>query len=348
MPASLGRRPTPLSIDPGKFRIMTLQIGRKKIKSYLSDASAAILHSSECSSRLLQQSAKDIDDALLEYVKALLNEWQIKDKRFFAIAIGAPGLIRTPDLDLPAGQDKRDRRPYFWDTLHDRLVPHLHCPVFVENDANLMVLGEQWFGAGKGSTNFIFYDIGEGIGAAPIIDDMLYRGHNTMVAEIGHITVDMHGEKCSCGNYGCLELYASFSRLRQKFLDLRKDRKPRSYESDITDLFKRFAAGDAECRRLVHDHAKIVAIGAVSLANMFSPEKIIVGAHDCDAIALAPYVEQMRQDVARHAYITYNARIAIEPSSLGPDIMSCGGVALVMSELLGNAEWLAGTWDWHS
>lgn len=318
----LGRRPTPLSVEPAKFRIMTLQIGRRRLKSYLSDATGAIVRKDESSSRMLHGGPEGVSASLLRHVQDKLDEWTIRDSRFFAIAIASPGLIRPRDFADGPKRGKRYRQPYLWDSLHEYLAPRLKCPVFVENDANMMALGEQWFGLGKNCAHFVFYNIGEGIGAAPVIDDMLYRGHNTLVAEVGHVTVDMNGDACSCGNRGCLELYAGFARLREGFLALDKTRKPRSYEADLAELFRRVSAGDAKCRDLVRDHARLVSVGAVSLANMFSPEKIIVGGYDCDAVDLDLYVETMRRDVAERAFTAIRDGIEVERSVLGPHIMS--------------------------
>ncbi len=342
----LGRRPTPLTVAHGKFRVMTIHIGRRRLRTYLTDASANILQKDECSLRMLQGSAKGMNASLLEYTRERIAQWGVHDKRFFAIAIASPGLIRTRDFNLGSERDRRYRQPYLWDSLHEFLSPRLGCPVFVENDANLMAFGEQWFGLGKNCPHFVFFSIGEGIGAAPVIDDMLYRGHNTLVAEVGHVTVDMAGEACSCGNRGCLELYASFARLREKFLAAAPDRKPRSYEADLTELFRRYDRGDAAGVKLVREHAKLVSLGAIGLANMFSPEKIIVGVNDCDNVNLDPFVQQMREDVATRAFTAIRDGIEVEASALDADSMRHGGVALVMTELLGDNDWLAGKWEW--
>lgn len=346
--AGLGRRPIPLAVDPAKFRIMTLHIGRRRLKSYLSDATAAVLKKSECSSRMLLGSATGMSAALLERVRELIDGWGIRDRRFFAIAIASPGLIRTGDFARTPARDRRYRQPYLWESLHEHLAPRLGCPVFVENDANMMALGEQWFGRGRDCSHFVLYNIGEGIGAAPVIDDMLYRGHNTLVAEVGHVTVDKDGEPCSCGNRGCLELYAGFSRLREKFLAASGDWRPRSYEADLAELFRRRGRGDPVCADLVREHARLVSLGAIGLANMFSPEKIVVGVNDCDAVDLEPFVERMRDDVANRAFTAIRDGIGVEASALGANAMCFGGTALVMSELLADTGWLSGKWQWKA
>lgn len=93
----------------------------------------------------------------------------------------------------------------------------IHLPIGVDNDANLMGLGETAYGAAKGCREVVFLTIGTGIGGAVIIDGELYRGYKNKGTELGHIVLFGDGEPCSCGSFGCLEQYASTSALVRRF-----------------------------------------------------------------------------------------------------------------------------------
>lgn len=82
-------------------------------------------------------------------------------------------------------------------------------PVFIENEANAGAYGEKVFGAAKNHNNIIYASISTGIGIGVIINNHLYRGVSGFSGEMGHMTIDFNGPKCSCGNRGCWELYAS-------------------------------------------------------------------------------------------------------------------------------------------
>jgi len=87
--------------------------------------------------------------------------------------------------------------------------------VFLENDANAVILGEARFGVARGKTSLFGYTIGTGVGGAVIIDGRLYRGERGMAGELGHVTVEPAGRPCGCGNHGCLEQYAGRIGLRE-------------------------------------------------------------------------------------------------------------------------------------
>ncbi|HQR17597.1 MAG TPA: ROK family protein, partial [Gemmatimonadales bacterium] len=93
--------------------------------------------------------------------------------------------------------------------LRDRVSDGLALPTFLDNDANCAVLGEHWRGAAQGTRQALGITIGTGIGGGLILDGRLHHGASDCAGEIGHTTIEMNGRRCACGNYGCLEAYAS-------------------------------------------------------------------------------------------------------------------------------------------
>ena len=93
--------------------------------------------------------------------------------------------------------------------LRDIFVQQFNIPVFVENDANTAGLGEYMFGAGQGSNTMVYLTISTGIGGGVIIDGKILEGASGTAGELGHMSIDWHGQRCTCGNYGCLEALAS-------------------------------------------------------------------------------------------------------------------------------------------
>lgn len=94
--------------------------------------------------------------------------------------------------------------------LRDLFEKHYSLPVVVENDANTAALGEEYlFGAGRGSKNMVYITISTGIGGGAILDGNILGGISGTAAELGHITIDRHGDRCNCGNTGYLESIAS-------------------------------------------------------------------------------------------------------------------------------------------
>ncbi len=92
-----------------------------------------------------------------------------------------------------------------------RLKPLVRWPVFLENDANLFALGEHWRGAGAGHQNLLGITLGTGVGGGLILNGRIWQSSEGTTGEVGHITVEPEGQKCHCGNRGCLETMASAS-----------------------------------------------------------------------------------------------------------------------------------------
>lgn len=148
--------------------------------------------------RVLPRIYTTIQEAL-EQAGAALDE-------IAGIGVSAPGPLdnRTGIVHAPPNLPAWDGTP-----LRDILQAQYHRPVFVENDANAAALGEFRFGAGQGSRDMVYLTVSTGIGGGIIVDGRILEGVNGTAGELGHMTIDWQGERCSCGNIGCLEALAS-------------------------------------------------------------------------------------------------------------------------------------------
>jgi predicted NBD/HSP70 family sugar kinase len=143
----------------------------------------------------------------------LLEEQSAESREVLSVGIGiagpvehAAGALRRPPI-LPG----RDRFP-----IQDAFAAEYAASVFVDNDVNVMALGEHWGGVGREVDNMLFVKIGTGISAGIIADGRLYRGARGCAGAIGHICVDPNGPVCSCGNKGCLEAMAAAPAIARK------------------------------------------------------------------------------------------------------------------------------------
>ena len=93
--------------------------------------------------------------------------------------------------------------------LAQMLEERLSVPVILDNDVNALAVAEQWFGAGRGVTDFLVISLGRGVGLGMILNGRLYRGAGGGAGEFGHTVVDADGPLCACGKHGCLEAFVS-------------------------------------------------------------------------------------------------------------------------------------------
>ncbi len=235
------------------------------------------------------------------------------------IGIGAPGplnrqtgvLLEAPNLgwkDFP---------------LRDLVSDVLGLPAAVDNDANCATYGEWWMGAGRGSTTLVGLTLGTGIGGGLVVNGEIHHGASDAAGEFGHMTIDSTGRKCNCGNYGCLEAYASGPNIAARAVE--------GIESGIEsvlvelvegDLAKITAAtvyegvvlGDPYADEVMKETAKFLGVGIANLINILNPDVIVIagGVTRAGDHLFVP----LRKEVRRRAFRSAVDACQIVPAAL--------------------------------
>ena len=155
--------------------------------------------------------------------------------------------------------------------------------VVVGNDANVAALGEMWKGGGAGYKNLIMVTLGTGVGGGIIVDGKVVAGFDGAGGEIGHITVNAHEkEQCNCGQYGCLEQYASATgvvRVAKRTLEKTSEDTALRNHADLTakDVFDEAKAGDKVALEVVDEVCGILGAALSNIACVVNPEIIVIG-----------------------------------------------------------------------
>jgi glucokinase len=205
-------------------------------------------------------------------------------------------------------------------------------PVFIENDANVATLGELLSGAGRGLSSFVLLTLGTGIGGGIVHGGKLLN----VAAEIGHMSINADGEKCACGNYGCLESYASVRAILSKAISvletgreslLRERHSGNFYKLSTGDIYRVALEGDGLARELLKNAGRHLGIGIANMINLMSPEAVILGGGLTGAWDI--YVNEAIKEAARRAFKELYERVRIIPSLLGDDAGIVGAAGLV-------------------
>lgn len=158
--------------------------------------------------------------------------------------------------------------------------------VYIENDANAAAIGEYVAGAGKDARIFVAVTLGTGVGSGIIIDGNVFSGSNNAGAELGHTCIEMNGEMCKCGNYGCWEAYASATALiRQTKYAMKRYPSSKMWELCQNQLekvtgktaFDAMRIGDEVGKMVVNTYCEYVAVGISNIINTFQPDIICIG-----------------------------------------------------------------------
>ncbi len=211
---------------------------------------------------------------------------------------------------------------------------------FARNDANLAVLGELRFGAGRGLRHLVYLTISTGVGGGIIIDGKMYEGYRGMGAELGHMTIEKDGPLCGCGNRGCLEALASGTAIARTAREGLASGKSSSLLAlaggDINKVDARVVgqaarAGDAFAREIMRDASYNIGVTIAGLLNFFDPEMVILGggvSNDLDM--MMPFI----MEAVRTRTMAHNREpVPIVRSRLGDDAGLVGAAALAFDLL---------------
>lgn len=253
---------------------------------------------------------------------------------FLGVGIGAPGPLRRADGVVVVAPNL-GWRDY---PLRDRLAERVGLPVVLDNDANCATLGEAWIGAARGARHVVGLTIGTGIGGGLIIDGKLHHGASDVAGEVGHTTVDTMGRRCRCGNYGCLEAYASGTAIADRAREALDNDTPSLMRSAVQDMsaltaehvFGAARDGDEIAREVVKDTARYLGVGVANLLNLVNPEVVVLvgGVTGAGEQLLAP----LQTEVRRRAFRPAVDAVRIVPGALGSRAGVVGAVAMFLAE----------------
>ncbi|HMK66023.1 MAG TPA: ROK family protein, partial [Thermodesulfobacteriota bacterium] len=238
-----------------------------------------------------------------------------------AIGLGAPGIINrerglvqfSPNLpewrDVPLAQAIRQKT---------------NIPVFLDNDANMVTYGEHWMGVGRDFNNFLCLTLGTGVGSGLVLNGKLWFGSQGLGPEFGHITVIPGGERCGCGNRGCLETLASANSLVKKA----QKGMARGRSTLLTQLiggrrealtaklvYQGALRNDPFCLSLLADLGKYLGLALANSIHLLGLEGVVLGGGLSRASTIfLPYLEK---EFKKRMTMAFADRVSIRISSLG-------------------------------
>lgn len=285
-------------------------------------------------SRRHKTSAQEGKDAIIARLSSEAGDLISEGKNHGAvigIGIGAPGLIEKGIVrvspNLPGWNDV---------PLQELLEKALLLPVVLENDANAVAYGEMRAGAGKGLNSLVCITLGTGVGGGLILDGKIWRGAFGMAGEVGHMVVEPTGIKCSCGNTGCLEAYASATGIvRMAKEAVRRGEATGSSWADMdnltTELLQGFAEqGDCAAIRIFEEAGRYLGIGMTSLLHLLNPEAVIIGGGVARSWNL--FSPSMRKEITGRCFKEIVDRTKILPASLGDNAGMLGAARLAFEK----------------
>lgn len=325
-------------------RIIGIDLGATNVKMALVDERGNIYCKKVFSTKSYRTKNQLIDRLISDINKLIThNPSLITHNLLKGIGIGAPGLIDSDRgmvhcfVNIPNWQDVR-----LCKIIKDRTDV---AQVFIDNDVNVMALGELYFGAGCGAKNILCITLGSGVGGGLIIDGHIYRGASLSAGEIGHTTINEDGPKCKCGNKGCTETYVGNSYIVEEAI--RKVKRPAiagTPKSKVESLVKgdlnkitpeiickAAELGDKLALGIWQSVAEHLGTALANAVNLLNPEMIIIGGGVSNAWRfLYPHI---RRTIYKRAHRICAQTVKIVRAELGEDAGIIGASVLVREKL---------------
>jgi len=302
--------------------VLAIDVGGTKIITAIIANSGQVM-AKEYYLTLADEGPQSVIERIFSAIDRLLSLRNIGSSQLASISIAAAGAINfdkgliTSSPNLPG-----------WDAvpLRDIIKEKYRVITFLINDASAAALGEHRLGAGRGVSNLIYLTVSTGIGGGIIINGKLYSGQCGGAGEIGHMTIDVNGPRCNCGNTGCFEVLASGTAVAKEAIRrIRQGERSSLIEivegklENITAEKVEVAArgGDSLALDIISRAAIYLGVGMVNLVNIFNPEMIIVGGGMAKMGDLL--LNPARQVVKERAFQLSAQAVRIVPAQLGED-----------------------------
>jgi glucokinase len=270
--------------------------------------------------------------AVINRLQAAIESLLPRDRDGLRIAIGAPG-----PLDPYQGIILHAPNLQGWTNipLKEELETRLGLTVLLGNDANLAALGEWKFGAGRGTNHLIYLTISTGIGGGVITNGKLLLGARGLAAELGHVTLDLRGPRCSCGQLGHIEALASGTAIAERAaVELQAGRTSSLQEVLITqgklsasDVGRAAQDGDGLALEIIDSAACFLGHHLADLTHVFNPEVIVLGGgvSALGSLLFEPMQRSLHEHIMDDAYLL---DLRISPAELGDDAGLVGAMTL--------------------
>jgi glucokinase-like ROK family protein len=333
--ASRGGRRSAIVGLAARLRFLAVDIGATSVDVAVTDGRLTVLG----------QVAEPIDvrdgpDAVLAVVLDLVGKLRADGLAvdLHGAGVGVPGPVSFRDGVPVAPPIMPGWNQY---PVRSVLSQHLGCPVQVDNDVNIMALGEMHAGLARTVDDLLFVKIGTGVGCGIIVDGQVYRGASGSAGDIGHIRVDDEGPVCTCGNVGCLEAHFSGAALARDATEAaRADRSEMLAERlaatgrlTSADVAAAAAAGDHASVELVRDGGHRLGMLLAGLVSFFNPGMVVLGGEVAAGLG-HPLLAELRSVVYRRSLPLATGNLPIVLSELGPQAGVVGAARMISDTVL--------------
>ena len=334
-----GRPRVLLEMNPEFGSVVGVEVGETRVRVESFNMKMDVAGTAEVSLHPQHCDASFAIEEISTAIERLHAELGANGQRLLGVGVAVPGVVASH-----AGDSRVYAPNIGWRDvpLEEMVRERVGLPVFVDNGAKALGQAEMWLGVGRGASHAIVTLWGTGVGAAIFTNGAIYRGVASSAGEWGHTSIVAGGRQCRCGGAGCIEAYIGAGTLLEEWYRTDPDafvlQDPDSEQ--WIDRFLEAAETHPPARVALDQAATYFGVGAANLANLFNPEKIIVGGWL--GLKLGPALLPKIREAVRAQALEYTAsRMSVEVGRLGSDAVALGASTLVVDALLSSGGALA-------
>lgn len=322
------RRSIGLALDTAHFHVIGVKFARSLVQIGVFD-----LTGSQSSLTTLPYVSNDTIGETIATVHSTIEQLLHDDPTIVAIGMAVPGpYLRNNGHTAVVSSMQGWRAINFIDEFANSFT----VPVFIEQDARAGVLANSLFDPNSnGEPNLAYYLVGEGVGLGVIDHGRIINGALGTATEIGHVSIDVNGKPCDCGNIGCLERYCSTPAIHQMLIDngtIVNGADSMSHTEACRALFALAHHGDEAALAMIRTIGTYIGYGCLIIFNTFNPHTIVIG--DIVSEAGQPLLDEIKRTVRQRAIPEIYESTTIRLTTMPTDAAVLGAAAVAINYLL--------------
>lgn len=322
------RRSIGLALDTAHFHVIGVKFARSLVQIGVFD-----LTGNQSSLTTLPYVSNDTIGETIATVHSTIEQLLHKDPTIVAIGMAVPGpYLRNNGHTAVVSSMQGWRAINFIDEFANSFT----VPVFIEQDARAGVLANSLFDPNSnGEPNLAYYLVGEGVGLGVIDHGRIINGALGTATEIGHVSIDVNGKPCDCGNIGCLERYCSTPAIHQMLIDngtIVNGADSMSHTEACRALFALAHHGDEAALAMIRTIGTYLGYGCLIIFNTFNPHTIVIG--DIVSEAGQPLLDEIKRTVRQRAIPEIYESTTIRLTTMPTDAAVLGAAAVAINYLL--------------
>ena len=322
------RRSIGLALDTAHFHVIGVKFARSLVQIGVFD-----LTGNQSSLTTLPYVSNDTIGETIATVHSTIEQLLHEDHTIVAIGMAVPGpYLRNNGHTAVVSSMQGWRAINFIDEFANSFT----VPVFIEQDARAGVLANSLFDPNSnGEPNLAYYLVGEGVGLGVIDHGRIINGALGTATEIGHVSIDVNGKPCDCGNIGCLERYCSTPAIHQMLIDngtIVNGADSMSHTEACRALFALAHHGDEAALAMIRTIGTYLGYGCLIIFNTFNPHTIVIG--DIVSEAGQPLLDEIKRTVRQRAIPEIYESTTIRLTTMPTDATVLGAAAVAINYLL--------------